>query len=77
LEAHNRWIECSRAKDEMFKHPDLHFCPWWIVAGDNIRARLNCISHLLSQFDYDEIEKPELDLTERRAATGYTRPPMG
>lgn len=77
LEARNRWIEYSRAKDEMFKHTDLDFSPWWVVDGDNKRrARLNCISHLLSQFDYDEIAKPELDLTERRSATGYERPPM-
>jgi polyphosphate kinase len=77
LEARNRWIEYSRAKDEMFKHTDLDFSPWWVVDGDNKRrARLNCISHLLGQFDYDEIAKPELDLTERRSATGYERPPM-
>jgi polyphosphate kinase 2 len=77
LEARNRWIEYSRAKDEMFKATDLDFSPWWVVDGDNKRrARLNCITHLLAQFNYDEIEKPELDLTERRPATGYKRPPM-
>jgi polyphosphate kinase 2 len=77
LEARNRWIEYSRAKDVMFKYTDLDTSPWWVVEGDNKRrARLNCISHLLSQFDYDEIEKPELSLTERRPAKGYKRPPM-
>jgi polyphosphate kinase len=77
LEARNRWIEYSRAKDVMFKYTDLEISPWWVVEGDNKRrARLNCISHLLSQFDYDEIEKPELKLTERRPAKGYKRPPM-
>jgi len=77
LEARNRWIEYSRAKDVMFKYTDLETSPWWVVEGDNKRrARLNCISHLLSQFDYDEIEKPELSLTERRPAKGYKRPPM-
>jgi hypothetical protein len=77
LEARNRWIEYSRAKDVMFKYTDLDTSPWWVVEGDNKRrARLNCISHLLSQFDYDEIEKPGLSLTERRPAKGYKRPPM-
>ena len=77
LEARNRWIEYSRAKDVMFKHTDLDFSPWWVVEADNKRrARLNCISHLLEQFDYDEIEKPKLKLTRRRSAKGYSRPPM-
>ena len=77
LEARNRWVEYSRAKDVMFQYTDLDFSPWWVVDGDNKRrARLNCISHLLSQFDYDEIEKPDLKLTERRPAQGYMRPPI-
>ena len=77
LEARNRWVEYSEAKDEMFKHTDLKESPWWVVDGDEKRrARLNCISHLVSQFDFRNIQKEKLHLPERRIASGLTRPPI-
>ncbi len=60
LESRKRWPEYSRAKDVMFKHTDLKESPWWVVnADDKKRARLNCISHLLSMIKYkDVLPKP-------------------
>ena len=49
LEGRKRWVEYSKAKDEMFAHCDLPDSPWYEVeADDKRRARLNCIAHLLS-----------------------------
>ena len=49
LEGRKRWVEYSKAKDEMFAHCDLPDSPWYEVeADDKKRARLNCIAHLLS-----------------------------
>ncbi len=49
VESRSRWVEYSRAKDEMFAHTDIEEAPWWVVEADSKkRARLNCINHLLS-----------------------------
>ena len=77
LEARNRWVEYSEAKDEMFKHTDLKESPWWVVDGDEKRkARLNCIHHLVSQFDYSDIKKEKLELSERRVVQNLKRAPF-
>ena len=48
-----------RAKDEMLAHTDTEDSPWWVVDGDDKRtARLNCISHLLSLFPYEDVSAP-------------------
>ena len=53
IEGRNRWVEYSKAKDEMFAHCDLPDSPWYEVeADDKKRARLNCIAHLLSVVPY-------------------------
>ena len=47
----------------MLEATDTKFAPWYIVSSDDKRrARLNCISHLLSLIRYESIdqEKPEL-----------------
>ena len=49
VESRSRWMDYSKAKDEMFAHTDIKQAPWWVVRSDNKRrARLNVISHLLS-----------------------------
>jgi hypothetical protein len=51
--------------------------PWWVVpAVDKKRARLNCIRHLLDQFNYTEIEHPEIQLPERERHLDYVRQPV-
>lgn len=75
LESHRRWYDYSRTKDRMFKATDSEWAPWNVVDGDNKkRARLNCISHLLSQIPYErgEFDKPELP--PRQDSDGYKVP---
>lgn len=60
----------------MFLHTDIEEAPWWVVEGDDKpRARLNCISHLLSMIPYQDLTPQEITLPPRQADTGYTRPP--
>lgn len=76
LESRNRWAEYSAAKDKMFAYTDTKQCPWWVVSSDDKkRARLNCISHLLEQIDYQEITYPEISLPEL-SKEGYIRAPI-
>jgi polyphosphate kinase 2 len=76
LESRNRWVEYSRAKDEMFVHTDIPEAPWHVVESDIKRnARINCISHLLSVIPYDQIEPEPVKLPKRQDESGYVRPP--
>lgn len=77
LEGRKRWVDYSRAKDEMFAHTDIKHAPWYVVASDvKKHARLNCISHLLSLIPYVEIETEPLPLEERPPQGPYVRPPI-
>jgi len=76
LESRARWVEYSRAKDEMFRRTDIAEAPWWVVeADDKRRARLNCIAHLLSVIDYRDLTPPPPKLPPREEGD-YVRPPM-
>jgi polyphosphate kinase 2 len=76
LESRNRWVEYSRAKDEMFVHTDIPEAPWHVVESDVKRnARINCISHLLSQVPYEHREAERIKLPKRQDDSGYVRPP--
>jgi polyphosphate kinase 2 len=75
LESHRRWYDYSRARDDMLMATDMPFAPWYIVdAEDQRRARLNCISHLLSIIPYQEVETEKIKLPKRQKAHGYTAP---
>jgi polyphosphate kinase len=75
LESHRRWYDYSRARDDMLARTDTSFAPWYIVnADDKKRARLNCISHLLSLIPYKEIEREEVKLPKRQKPHGYVEP---
>lgn len=77
LGSRSRWIEYSRAKDEMFKYTDIKQAPWWVVDSDNkLRARLNCISHLLSMIPYQDLTPEPIALPPRQDDVGYVRPPF-
>jgi polyphosphate kinase 2 len=77
LESRARWVEYSRAKDEMFQFTDIKQAPWWVVNGDNKkRARLNVISHLLGRVPYRDLTPPPIVLPPREPDRGYVRPPM-
>jgi polyphosphate kinase 2 len=77
VESRSRWMDYSKAKDEMFAHTDIKQAPWWVVRSDNKkRARLNVISHLLSQIPYQDLTPEPISLPPRQRDTGYVRPPM-
>jgi polyphosphate kinase 2 len=77
VESRARWIDYSRAKDEMFAHTDIKQAPWWVVRSDSKRrARLNVISHLLSLVEYEDLTPEPIVLPPRQKATGYVRPPL-
>ncbi len=78
LESRTKWVEYSIAKDEMFKYTDIKQAPWYVVNSDNKkRARLNCISHLLSVIPYQDLTPEPIVLPPRREdKTGYVRPPI-
>ncbi|MCB1356613.1 MAG: polyphosphate kinase 2 [Maritimibacter sp.] len=77
LESRKRWVEYSRAKDVMFSHTDIKQAPWYVVNSDiKKHARLDCISHLLSQVPYQDVTPEEIVLEERPPQTGYVRPPL-
>jgi polyphosphate kinase 2 len=77
IESRNRWVEYSKAKDVMFAHTDIKQAPWHVVvADDKKRARLNCIHHLLSQIDYEDLTPPPIKLPKRVIDNSYVRPPM-
>jgi polyphosphate kinase len=77
LKSYEKWTEYSKAKDEMFTYTDTKQSPWFVVsADDKRRARLNCISHLLSMIPYEYIEPEPIKLPERAEKKGYVRPPM-
>jgi len=77
LQARDKWVEFSRAKDEMFNHTDIKQAPWYTVeADDKRRARLNCIAHVLSMVPYEDAMPPPLKLPPRRSPDeSYVRPP--
>jgi len=77
LQSRSRWMEYSKAKDDMFAHTDFKQAPWYVVNGDNKkRARLNVISHLLSMIDYDDLSPQPIELPPRQDDRGYVRPPL-
>jgi len=77
LESRRRWEDYTRAKEAMVERTHIPEAPWWIVhAVDKKKARLNCIAHLLSQFDYYEIEREPVSLPERVRHEDYTRRPI-
>jgi len=74
LESRRLWEEYTKAKEVMLERTHSQESPWWVVqAVDKKAARLNCIHHLLSQFDYHEIERAPVVLPERLRHEHYSR----
>jgi len=77
LQSRAKWLEYSRAKDDMFAHTDIKQAPWYVVRSDNKkRARLNCIRHLLTLIPYEDLTPEPIELPKRQPGEGYVRPPM-
>ena len=75
LKSYSRWYDYSRARDAMFAATDTPDTPWYVVdANDKRRARLNCISHLLSQVPYEEVPREKVKFPKRQAKGDYVEP---
>jgi polyphosphate kinase len=76
LYSRTKWVEYSRAKDEMFVHTDIPEAPWYVVEGDVKRnARVNMVAHLLSTVPYVPVVRTPLALPHRPPPRGYERTP--
>jgi polyphosphate kinase len=74
LQSRARWEQYTKAKEEMFNRTNIPEAPWHIVEGnDKKRARLNCISHLLTLIDYQEIPHDPIVLPDRVFNPDYER----
>jgi polyphosphate kinase len=77
VQARSRWEQYTKAKEAMLEHTHLPDSPWWIVdAVDKKRARLNCISHLLDQIPYSEVQHQPVVLPPRVHNPEYHRGPI-
>jgi polyphosphate kinase 2 (PPK2 family) len=75
LQAQARWYDYSRARDDMFAATDTPETPWYVVpSNDQRRARLNCISHLLSLIPYEEVPREKIKFPKRQAKGNYKEP---
>ncbi|WP_397449964.1 polyphosphate kinase 2 [Pseudomonas sp. NA-150] len=76
LESRRRWEAYTKAKEIMLERTHIAEAPWWVVqADDKKKARLNCISHLLGQMPYEEVEHPSIELPQRLRQDDYRRSP--
>ncbi|WOP14380.1 polyphosphate kinase 2 [Ottowia sp. SB7-C50] len=77
LESRRRWEDYTKAKEEMLQRTHIAEAPWWVVpADDKKKARLNCITHLLSQMPYVDSERPVIELPPRVRHDDYERHPV-
>jgi polyphosphate kinase 2 len=75
LLSYSRWQAYSRARDDMFRATDTSWAPWFVVnSDDKKRARLNLITHLLSQVPYEPLPKQKIVLPRRKTASAVVGP---
>ena len=74
VQSRSRWELYTKAKEDMLQRTHIPEAPWWVVeAVDKKRARLNCISHLLSQIPYGEVQHAPVVLPDRIRSPDYRR----
>ena len=72
LPSRSRWYDYSRARDKMLKATDTKWAPWHILRSDDKkRARLNCISHLLSLIPYEKMPRKKVRVPDRSKKGAY------
>jgi polyphosphate kinase 2 len=72
LPSREKWYEYSRARDMMLKATDSKHAPWFVLRSDDKkRARLNCISHLLSRIPYKKVKRDKIKLPGRSKKHEY------
>jgi polyphosphate kinase 2 len=75
VKSYVHWYDYSRARDDMFAASDTAWAPWYVAyTDDKRRGRLNIISHLLSQIDYEPLKHQKISLPKRKDAAGYEEP---
>ena len=76
LDSYSHWYDYSRARDEMFEATDTRWAPWYVVKSDDKkRARLNLITHLLSQIPYKKVSSEKKVVLPKRQKRGEYRDP--
>ena len=76
IEEHRLYVRYSMAKDTTFQYTDIKQAPWYVVPSDcKRRARLNCISHMLSMIPYQDIVPEPVTIPDREDQP-YIRPPL-
>ena len=76
VQSRDKWVEYSRAKDQMLLHTNIPEAPWFTVESDDKeRARLNCMRHILVKVPYEDLPPETVELTPRKPAGNYVRPP--
>lgn len=76
LTSREKWIDYSRAKDDMFSYTDTKLSPWFVVEADDKRkARLNTMRHILESIPYVDLTPAKIELPPREHHKGYVRPP--
>ena len=77
LEARERLIDYSRAKDGMFEDTDTDDSPWHVVDAEvKKHARLDCITHLLGQVDSGDTMPGPGEPPPRESGEADDRPPI-
>jgi polyphosphate kinase 2 len=72
LPSRSRWYDYSHAREVMLKATDTKFAPWYILRSDDKRrARLNCISHILSMIPYEKVPREKVKLPNRSKKRAY------
>ena len=75
LKSREKWVEFSKAKDEMFAVTDIDEAHWYTIESDDKRAaRLNCITHVLDQIPYEDALPGPIELPPRPEQEAYKRP---
>ena len=66
-------VRHSMAKDAAFEHADIKQAPWYAAPSDYKKAaRLTCINHLLTRFDYQDAAPDVIGLPEMQPVTHPT-----
>jgi len=77
IESRSKWEDYSKAKDRMFDYTDIKQAPWYVVnSEDKKKARLNCLSHIISAIPHQDILPGPIDLPPMVKGTAYVRPPF-
>ena len=75
IAAMGKWDEYTAQRDLMIATTHSAHAPWTVIrSNDKRRARLNIISHLLSQIPYEEIPRDAIKLPKRQKPNGYEEP---